>query len=412
MSRIEDNDDEVKKKILSLVKGIIKGDTRNYKFEIASASKPGDNWLGLMYSVLIVDGMNSELDLIVKMAPYQKPYRKVLPIRVIYDREIFVYDNISPQFVKLQEEKGAKIIFQPFVKHYMTTLQSHGEALVMDNMKSKGFITGNHRVEVDYPHALLVMKELGKFHAMSLAMRDQKPGVFNHLQENCQETFFNSDSFEPVLTMIKNLGNSVLESYDPIKDSLYIEALERSLSQVNDTFAGMRLQERYGEYAVLNHGDVQMRNIMFKYGDSAHPSTPTELCLIDWQLVHVASPAFDILWFIFVCTGQEFRNLHYKQLLQEYYDSLSTLLRQLGSNPEKLLPFEILMEHLKQFAPYGLHIAIWIAALNMKGSATIPDLYNSSEDVIIEHLSVAPSEAYMKKIRGVVSDFIMYGYNF
>ncbi|KAB0802533.1 hypothetical protein PPYR_04719 [Photinus pyralis] len=282
----------------------------------------------------------------------------------------------------------------------------------MDNMKSKGFVTGNHRVEVDYPHALLVMKELGKFHAMSLAMRDQKPGVFRHLQDNCQESFFNSDSFEPVLTMIKNLGNIVLESYDPIRDSLYIEPLKRSLSKVNDTFAGMRLQERYGEYAVINHGDAQMRNIMFKYGDSAHPSTPTELCLIDWQLAHVASPAFDILWFIFVCTGQEFRNRHYKQLLEEYYGSMSTLLRQLGSNAEKLLPFDVLMEHLRKFAPYGLYIAIWIAALNMKESANIPDLYNSSEDVIINHLSVAPSQAYMTKIRGVISDFIEYGYTF
>ncbi|KAK5642409.1 hypothetical protein RI129_008576 [Pyrocoelia pectoralis] len=410
------NDVEVKEKILPIVKSLLKDNVEDYTIEIAKASKLGDNWLGLMYNITITNSRKKgipKLNLIIKLAPHQGPYRNVFPIRVIYDREIFVYDNISPEFLNFQREKEVAHIFQPFTKHYITTMQNCGESLVMDNMKVKGFVTGNHSVEVDYPHALLVMKEMGKFHAMSYAIRDQKPETFKYFEKNCRETFFNSSLFEPVLKIIQTLGKKVLESFDPISENLYLERLKNSLTKVASTFSDLLLVEKFGQYAVINHGDAQMRNFLFKYGNSEEPSVPTDLCLIDWQLARIASPVFDILWFIFICTGQELRNRHYKYLLHEYYGSLSTLLRQLGSDPEKLLPFDVLMSDLKQFAPFGLYGAIWIAALNMTESTDIPDLYNStSEDMIIEQLSVAPNEAYMKKIREVVFDFVKYEYNF
>lgn len=407
---------EVRERILRIVKDFLKGNVEDCTLEITLASKPGDNYLGLLYNITIIDHKNKKnpkLNLIIKLAPYQKLYRDVFPIRTIYDREIFVYDKIIPEFLNFQMEKTLPHIFQPFAKHYFTTMQHGGEALIMDNMKLKGFVTGDHKVEADYPHTLLVMRELGKFHALSYAMKDQKPEMFKYFEENCRETFFNSISFEPVLAIIQILGEKVLGSFDPIKENLYLETLQNYLANVASTFTDLLLVEKFGQYAVINHGDPQMRNVLFKYGDCTQPAVPTELCLIDWQLTRIASPVLDILWFIFLCTGQELRNRHYKDLLDVYYGSLSSMLCQLGSDPAKLLPFEILMSHLKQFAPLGLYVAIWAAAVNMRESTRVPDVYNfTSKNVLIEGFSTVPNGDYLAKIREVVIDFVKYGYNF
>ncbi|KAK5642414.1 hypothetical protein RI129_008581 [Pyrocoelia pectoralis] len=413
---MSNNNGEVRERILRIVKGFLRDNLEDYTIEITTASKIGENWLGLLYNITITDrrnGKNPKLNLIIKMAPYQELYREVFPVRAVYDREIFVYDKIIPEFLNFQMEKKVPHIFQPFAKHYLTTMQHGGEALLMDNMKLKGYVTGDHKVEVDYPHALLVMKELGKFHALSYAIKDQKPEMFKYVEENCLEVFFNSRSFRPVLKIIETLGERVLESLDPIKENLYVETLKNCLAKAASISTDFLSVEKFGQYGVINHGDPQMRNLMFKYGDCAHPAVPTELCFIDWQLTRIASPVMDILWFIFLCTGQEFRNRHYKDLLGVYYESLSSMLYQLGSDPRKLLPFEILMSHLKQFAPFGLYVAIWIGAANMKESTNIQDVYNSiSEDMLIDGLSVVPHGDYLPKIRGIVIDFVKYGYNF
>ncbi|XP_031334532.1 uncharacterized protein LOC116164488 [Photinus pyralis] len=146
----------------------------------------------------------------------------------------------------------------------------------MDNKKKNGFVTVNHRVEADYPHALLVMRDLGKLHALSYAMKDHKPSTFKYLQGNLQETFFNSDFFKSVLEMIPVLADKVLKSYNP-----ETETFKSAIENAAQTFRGLLDVERYGEYAVINHGDPEMRNYLFRYGDTTRPSEPTELCMVD-----------------------------------------------------------------------------------------------------------------------------------
>ncbi|KAK5642413.1 hypothetical protein RI129_008580 [Pyrocoelia pectoralis] len=416
MTDLEKKDVMVNERILNLVRQLLKDNINNCKISVESASKLGENWLGLLNSLTIeyenIDKNKIKLYLVAKVAPHQTAYRDALQIREVYIREIFFYNSVIPEFRKLQEERRLPQIFNPFPKLYATTTEEFREGVLMADMKKKGFRVYNHRVNTDYPHTLMAIKELGKFHALSYALKAHKPEAFKYLLLNCEESFFKG-LHDSLVSIVTKLGNIVLKAYDQVEDKEHYDALRNSINGVSNTLKFVFSLKNHEEYAVINHGDYEVRNILYKYEDSTQPTVPTELCMLDWQLSRAGSPALDILMFIFVCTDKEFRDRHYLDLIHEYYHSFSSLLGQLGCNPDSFLPFSVLLDHLKQFAPYGLYMAIWVNSLNMKQSHDIPDVYNSSTmDAVIEEMCSTSNDEYIKKIHDVVAEFIKYGYNF
>lgn len=49
----------------------------------------------------------------------------------------------------------------------------------MEDLTPKGYVGIARDTELDFEHAVLVMRELAKFHAVSLAFKDQKPKLFD-----------------------------------------------------------------------------------------------------------------------------------------------------------------------------------------------------------------------------------------
>lgn len=139
--------------------------------------------------------------------------------------------------------------------------------------------------------------------------------------------------------------------------------------------------------------------------------SPPEVCLLDWQQARAGSPALDLAYFIFTCTDKPLRDQYYDHLIREYYESLSSFLRELGSDPDKLFPFEVLQEHLKKFCVFGLFVAITILYGVISEAEELPDFNNMTglEDLHIESKNV---QWYNTRIRGVILDFIKFGYEF
>ena len=48
---------------------------------------------------------------------------------------------------------------------------------------------------LDYKHTLLALQHLGRFHAYSFALRDQKPTIFENLKSIMEPFFIKSDIF-------------------------------------------------------------------------------------------------------------------------------------------------------------------------------------------------------------------------
>lgn len=51
-------------------------------------------------------------------------------------------------------------------------------------------------------------------------------------------------------------------------------------------------------------------------------NVPVDIRLLDWQITRWASPACDLVYYLFCSTSKVFRDIHYEDLLAEYYKSL------------------------------------------------------------------------------------------
>lgn len=91
--------------------------------------------------------------------------------------------------------------------------------------------------------------------------------------------------------------------------------------------------------------------MLYKYNDNGNP---TNVYIVDWQMTRYASPICDIVYFIFTSTMKEMRDKHYDDFLKTYHESLSYHLNRLGSDPEKLFPYHIMVEELQRFGKFGM----------------------------------------------------------
>lgn len=82
-------------------------------------------------------------------------------------------------------------------------------------------------------------------------------------------------------------------------------------------------------------------------------SKPIDAKIVDWQTAVIGSPMIDVIQlFFFCCFKKELENLH--ELLSFYHETLSSKIRQLGSDPEKCFPREACFKAFKRYAPLGI----------------------------------------------------------
>ncbi|KAF5292327.1 hypothetical protein FQA39_LY03361 [Lamprigera yunnana] len=401
--------------VISFIDNIIRSlNINEYRIGFSHATKPGDNWLSVIYKVEVdeisenVD--NRSLALILKVAPQDEKFRTMFPIESLFNREIYIYKNVLPEFIRIQEENHIKSLFNPFAMYYNGTDINNKEVLIMEDLKVLGFQSLNHRVSIDYNQALMVIKALGKLHAISFAIRDQKPNLFNEFCVNTEEQFYNGTMYEPVTEILKNNGTKIIQRLENANSSYTntFKKLFATLPTIVNTIVQSQLSENY---SVICHGDYETRNFLFKYNKDGG-EVPTDLRLIDWQTSFLGSPIHDISFLFFLCTDKQLRNKYYHTLLDEYYITFSTFLTELGSNSEKMFPRDVFEEHLRKFSIFGLFCCIWCLSLNTKEPDEMQNSNMSSKDDLMNTVSTIPNEVYFSRVIDACCDFIDYGYKF
>lgn len=229
-----------------------------------------------------------------------------------------------PYFRNFQEARDVTVDTDGFHEYslcYKSIDTESSECLFLQDLTSNQFSLSSKN-EITVEHIMLVMKALGKFHAISFAMKDQKPEKFkNIIVKKLREHFYKHGCNLDVARMINGAAMNVINSITDDEDIDLLEAVLKLYEQEQyDMLVNCVNGNEAEPYAVVIHGDLWSKNTLFQYNDD---NVPEKVCFIDWQMSRYSSPVLDILYHIFLNTTRELRRQNYNMYLNTYYDSLS-----------------------------------------------------------------------------------------
>ncbi|KAF5302543.1 hypothetical protein FQR65_LT00915 [Abscondita terminalis] len=381
----------------------------NKIIDIKPFVNPGDNWLGNILKIKIV-GNNIQnnhvsVSFIVKLAPTVQIQRQCFPISALYEREIYMYNFVIPELIKLQKENNVKNIFAPFAKCYGTISKEGEETVLLENMQPLGYDTVNHRHPVSYHHASLAMKYYGKLHAMSFALQAQKPELYEEIRTNI---IISTGVGQTIHKLTERMGLKVLNYIE--KEVEIYKAFMLFLKNPSFVFKELVTKKLERPYGVVLQMDSQLRNILFKH-EASDASVPKDLCFIDWQASVLSNPCIDIGSFLWISTDKQLRDNYYFDLIDTYYTSFSSFLNEFGEDSEKMYPRAVFEKHLQKYSSFGLLASIWSLAINLLKPEDVPNVADAvNSEVLLELISDRTGDEYFTRIRNNIVDFINYGY--
>lgn len=134
---------------------------------------------------------------------------------------------------------------------------------------------------------------------------------------------------------------------------------------------------------------------------------PTDVMQLDWQLIEVASPIYDISYFFYTVASEEALS-KLDDYLKFYHSELMEHIKKLGSDPEDLYPFHVLEEEWKKYSKYGFALAFMVLKVMLVNQDEVPKM----EEIDFENGAVEMfpkfdnEEEYVRRIK-VLAEFLM-----
>ncbi|CAH1163880.1 unnamed protein product [Phaedon cochleariae] len=392
----------------------VKESLTNQDFNIKDVHITGStgNDQGYMGEVIFVEaegvtneGSEKKIHLVVKHGKINEHLRKTTPVREVFVSEIYTYDNIFPVFQKFQKERGVEI-FDSVPKCYKCLMFEHMEVIVLQNLKKVGYDLHDRKKPMDIDHLEIVLKEYGKFHATSFAMRDQDYELFEKLTENLPNVYKSFMELPDIDSFILSSTAIVIDILKKYKDEDLCKKFEK-LMERGITNILMDVVDIRDPKAVICHGDCWNNNFMFKY-ENEDKKKPSRVSILDWQISTLWSPVYDLSYFLYaVCSTDQL--VHFDDLLVLYYDSFSTYLSQLGSNPEELFPFSELKEHWKKYSIFGLiqmTIILRFALCDKEDAPSLTDLTEDSNFAeLLDSIPVTEEDLFYERMKAVMCHY-------
>ncbi|XP_055715421.1 uncharacterized protein LOC129809525 [Phlebotomus papatasi] len=374
------------------------------RFSYENGSNYGDGFIGMVTRVVIVDeDSGMEIRLICKHLKHDPNDTDTFTSMDMFKREIFIYSHVLPEIVRLQLEKNipADEGFFSFPKCHFARFseQNQEAALIFDDLRFEGYQMLEKRQIPDVEHVKLLMRQLGRLHAVSFALREQKPEILEQFKclDDVLTKLMRRKVMQPLAVKNCHLTQSILTPEDDMKIREFFQRWESTMwTDISETIHG----ENAEPYAVINHGDCWINNLMYRHDDQ---DKPREISVIDWQMSRYASPVLDMIYFTFTCTNKSFRDQHLHACLNLYYDSFAELLQKLGGDASRQFPKSVLEEHLKKFMKFGMAMSTFTTPLDTK----YVNGYTSEGDYV--SLNESNRKHYEERMRGNINYFFSHG---
>lgn len=246
--------------------------------DLNSGSSQDDGFFGNLVAVTISDKTVGEcngnsgkqltsLHLLCKLIPANEETRVEMNMDAIFARETFFYQNVLPAFEKFQLAKGlnASNGFLGFPKCYACVCDESKDefVIVMEDMRARNYGMWPKKQPVDLGHVQSVLKEMAKFHAVSLALNDQQPEVFQKLKTvyDLFRSLMKRQTFINYFNGSHERAVNILEERLPQHAPKFRSIWENAGPLLDKVLDG----DVFEPYSVLVHADCWNNNILFKY---------------------------------------------------------------------------------------------------------------------------------------------------
>lgn len=144
-----------------------------------------------------------------------------------------------------------------------------------------------------------------------------------------------------------------------------------------------------------------------------------KICIVDWQMAGLSSPAADLSILLLTSTDKAFRAEHYDQLINLYYDELSAIIKRCGSDPLALFSRDNLNDQLRRFGKEGLIMSTFIVVMLGASESEMADLTEYSANNLESRVDEAPfflslteqsRRKFVKQMSDIIADCIKYGW--
>ncbi|XP_013138437.1 PREDICTED: uncharacterized protein LOC106103270 isoform X1 [Papilio polytes] len=322
-------------------------------WEYVSDTGKGDSYLSEVIRIKIhgttQEGATRCVQVVLKTIPKNVCRRLTFKSHEFFKNEIMFYEKVLPALLEFQSNKNMKEPFDKCVKLFLTHCDGVNDVICLEDASLENYGSAIRQEGIDFEHCSVTVKSLAQYHAMSIAMRDQKPEDFDRISKEIFETYYDErlwDWYSRFWYRISNIAIDAVEKEYP--NTIYVDKIKEFA--VPERYRDMIRAVSDKTNGVISHGDSWTNNFLFKYQNNR----PIDAKIIDFQLTRCASPVLDLVFFIYACTSQELREKHYDELLKYYYNVLATQIKDMGSDPDKVYSYDVFMAEIKKYSYFGL----------------------------------------------------------
>jgi hypothetical protein len=238
----------------------------------------------------------------------------------MFKKEALMYSTVIPSLIDMSRDDPLTM--------FPTSYYTSSDLIVLDDLTSHGYRTGDHKIGLDAAHCKLVFAELGRFHAAAYALKNSDSAhLIDTLDETSRELQFTKERSSIYEKHFAELARTTIDIIRKFPEtSRYANKIEDILNNTYHHLITFLKQRDF--FSTLTHGDLWTNNIMFSYSEDE----PTSVKFLDFQTCRYGSPALDINYFLYTSTTESVRDRYMDDFMRTYYRSLIHTLRQLGLN--------------------------------------------------------------------------------
>lgn len=205
----------VSPKIYEILKKAVNGNIENFVISVHDPNKKGEGFLGQILFVSLQDKYTGKrLDFVVKQAFSEQNIRESHPIRDVFVNEIYFYKKVWPKLSKFQEKVPPKNRFVHLAKHFAAISEENFERLLLENLKSEGFVMHNKKEPLGIKQFEFIFKVYGKLHAVSLAYKALDLDGFSELVSGITDVWMTFRDNQRFQEAVKITYENSLECFD------------------------------------------------------------------------------------------------------------------------------------------------------------------------------------------------------